>query len=119
MSLLPALEASPVSEVIPPEIQKDEDVSVSVTPVAPQSYHDEPVVTRRELWSYYCVYHYIFLHCLLQRLLTYSLQCIHLEITYVSLSCSISRACDSSANFRDLSDAQGLGPQGDKHTMFG
>jgi hypothetical protein len=60
MSLLPTLEANPVSEVIPPEIQKDEDVSISVTPVTIQSYHDdsEPVVTRRELWSYYCVYYY-------------------------------------------------------------
>lgn len=58
MSLLPTLEANPVSEVIPPETQKDEDASISVTPVIPQSYHDEPVVTRRELWSYYCVYYH-------------------------------------------------------------
>jgi hypothetical protein len=57
MSLLPTLEASPVSEVVPPETQKDEDASVLVTPVTPKSYHNEPVVTRRELWSYYCVYH--------------------------------------------------------------
>jgi hypothetical protein len=59
MSLLPSLEANPVSEVILPETQKDEGASISVTPVTPQSYHEdsEPVVTRRELWSYYCVYH--------------------------------------------------------------
>ena len=63
MSLLPTLEASPVSEVISPETQKDEDASVSVTPVSPQSHHDEPVVTRRELWSYYCVFYYTFPHC--------------------------------------------------------
>ena len=61
MSLLSTLEATPVCEVISPETQKDEDAaSVSVTSVSPQSYHNEPVVTRRELWSYYCVFHYIF-----------------------------------------------------------
>ncbi|KAN0137282.1 Autophagy-related protein 22-like protein [Lactarius tabidus] len=55
MSLLRTFEANPVSEVIPPEIQKDEDVAISVTPVTIQKYRgdSEPVVTRRELWSYY------------------------------------------------------------------
>ncbi|KAF8261784.1 hypothetical protein EI94DRAFT_762641 [Lactarius quietus] len=51
MSVL-TLEADPVSKVILPEIQKDESTSVPVTAVTSQSY-DEPVVTRRELWSYY------------------------------------------------------------------
>ena len=73
MSLLPTLEASPVSEVISPETQKDEDASVSVTPVSPQSHHDEPVVTRRELWSYYCVFHLPSLPCHFALLLTFLL----------------------------------------------
>ncbi|KAF8261789.1 MFS general substrate transporter [Lactarius quietus] len=50
---LPTLEANPVSEVILPETHKDEKASVLVTPVTPQSYEHEPVVTRREMWSYY------------------------------------------------------------------
>lgn len=63
---VPTLEVAPVSEVILPEIQKYESTSVLVTPVIAQNY-DEPVVTRRELWSYYRGYHYIiFLHFLLQ-----------------------------------------------------
>jgi hypothetical protein len=37
-------------------VRKD-DAAVSEVPVvAPPSYH-EPVVTRRELWSYYCAFH--------------------------------------------------------------
>ncbi len=60
---LPTLEATPVPEVTLPEIQKDESGPVPVTPVTAPSHdaHDEPVATRRELWSYYRVYHYIFL----------------------------------------------------------
>ena len=57
---LPILEVNPVSEVILPEIQKEENASVSVAPVTPQSY-DEPIITQRELWSYYCVYHYLYI----------------------------------------------------------
>ena len=58
--LQPTLEATPVSEVVLPEIQKDESASIPVTPVASQ-IHNEPVVTRRDLRSYYRVYLYIFL----------------------------------------------------------
>ncbi|KAF8261788.1 MFS general substrate transporter [Lactarius quietus] len=50
---LPTLEANPISEVILPETHKDEKASVLVTPATPQSYQHEPVVTRREMWSYY------------------------------------------------------------------
>ncbi|KAI9467373.1 MFS general substrate transporter [Lactarius psammicola] len=54
---LPIPEATPVPEATPLEIQKDGSAfeSVPVTPVTAPS-HDEPVVTRRELWSYY-LYH--------------------------------------------------------------
>ncbi len=64
---LPTLEATPVSELALPEVRKDESAyeSVPVTSVAAPS-HDEPVATRRELWSYYRVYHYIFLSFFLQ-----------------------------------------------------
>jgi hypothetical protein len=62
---LPTLEVNSVSKVILPEIKKDESTSVQVTPVTVQNY-DEPVVTRRELWSYYRVYHYILPYFLLQ-----------------------------------------------------
>jgi hypothetical protein len=60
-----SIEATPVPDLALPEIRKDESApeSVPAVPVADLS-HDEPVVTRRELWSYYCVYHYIYL-CLL------------------------------------------------------
>jgi hypothetical protein len=63
------LEAAPVPDLALPEIRKDESApeTVPAAPVADLS-HDEPVVTRRELWSYYCAYHYIF-----QYLLTTSL----------------------------------------------
>ncbi|KAI9467374.1 MFS general substrate transporter [Lactarius psammicola] len=53
---LPTLETTTVSRVTSPEIQKDESASVTVTPVIAPS-HDEPVATRRELWSYY-LYHF-------------------------------------------------------------
>jgi hypothetical protein len=55
---LPTLEATLVTELDLPEALNDGSVSESL-PVAPVSApsHDEPVVTRRERWSYYCVYH--------------------------------------------------------------
>ena len=53
---LPTLEAKTASNDILPEILKDESTTVPVTPVTAQC-GDEPVVTRQELLSYYCVYH--------------------------------------------------------------
>ena len=55
------LEATLVPEVALPEVLKAENApeSIPVAPVADLS-HDEPVVTRRELWSYYRVYPYLF-----------------------------------------------------------
>lgn len=59
-----ALETTPGPELaLVPEIRKAENASDSIpaTPAAPS--HDEPVVTRRELWSYYRVYrHCVFSH---------------------------------------------------------
>ena len=78
---LPTLEVNPASEAILPKIHKDANASVPVTPVIPDSY-DEPVVTQRELWSYYCVYHYIHLSF---AILSTASQYIPLGITYVSL----------------------------------
>ena len=51
------LEATLVPVLALPEFRKDESApeTVPAPPVADLS-HDEPVVTRRELWSYYCVY---------------------------------------------------------------
>ena len=48
-------------ELTLPEVRKDERApeSVPVVTVADLS-RDEPVVTRRELWGYYCEYHSIF-----------------------------------------------------------
>ena len=55
------LEETPLPELTLPEVRKDERTpeSVPVVSVADLS-RDEPVVTRRELWSYYCEYHSIF-----------------------------------------------------------
>ncbi|KAI9467380.1 MFS general substrate transporter [Lactarius psammicola] len=52
----PTVEVTPVSEVTLPEIQKIDSASVPVTHVTAPRY-DEPVATRRELWSYY-LYHF-------------------------------------------------------------
>lgn len=56
------LEETRLPELTLPEVRKDESApeSVPAATVADLS-HDEPVVTRRELWSYYSEYHYIFL----------------------------------------------------------
>ena len=51
---LPTLEGNTASDDILPEILKDESTTITDTPVTAQC-GDEPVVTRRELWSYYCV----------------------------------------------------------------
>ncbi|KAH9018896.1 MFS general substrate transporter [Lactarius pseudohatsudake] len=55
---LPILEATLIPEFALPEIRKDESATepAPVSPVAVPS-HDGPVVTRRELWSYY-LYHF-------------------------------------------------------------
>jgi hypothetical protein len=55
---LPTFEATHALELTLPEVQKGESVSES-DPVATitSPKHDEPVVTRRELGSYYRVYH--------------------------------------------------------------
>lgn len=63
---LPAFEENPVSGLNLPEIQKEEGTPFPVTLATAQS-HDEPVVTRLELWSYYRVYHYVSLHGIFQR----------------------------------------------------
>lgn len=44
-----------VSELVLPGIMKD-DAAASEVPVLPPPSYDEPVVTRRELWSYYLYY---------------------------------------------------------------
>ena len=50
------LEATPVPVLALPEFRKDESAPETVpAPPGADSSHDEPVVTRRELWSYYCV----------------------------------------------------------------
>jgi hypothetical protein len=56
---LPTPEPTLVPELALPEVQNDGSASAESFPVAPAyaPSHDEPVVTRRELWSYYCVYH--------------------------------------------------------------
>jgi hypothetical protein len=56
----PVLEATLVPELTLHEVRNDGSASESF-PVAPDSApsYDTPVVTRRELWSYYRVYHSI------------------------------------------------------------
>ena len=50
------LEATLVPVLALPEFRKDESAPETVpAPPGADSSHDEPVVTRRELWSYYCV----------------------------------------------------------------
>jgi hypothetical protein len=110
---LPTLEANPA---ILPEAQKDDNASVPVTPVTPQSY-DEPVVTRRELWSYYGVYQYIFLS--FEMLLTASLQHIPLGITYVSIVLFDIQHAIPVLIFDHVSNTQGLGPTCENHTVPG
>jgi hypothetical protein len=80
---LPTLEANTISEIILPEAHKDEKASVLVTPVAPQSYEHEPVVTRREMWSYYCVYHSLYVFTFFCSSLTTFPQYIPLGTMYV------------------------------------
>ena len=81
---LPTLEAT---RVLDSEVREGESTSESV-PVTSDSTaapnHDEPVVTRQELGSYYCVYHYMFCSAFAKSL-TASFQYITLEITCVQL----------------------------------
>jgi hypothetical protein len=78
---LPTFEANTVSDDILPEILKDESTTIPVTPVTAQC-GDEPVVTRRELWSYFCVYHCTIVDFFVAISLTSSLQYITLGTTY-------------------------------------
>ena len=81
---LHTLEAKTASNDILPEILKDESTTVPVTLVTAQC-GDEPVVTRRELLSYYCVYHRTIVDVFVAILLTSSLQYFTLGTTYVPL----------------------------------
>ena len=81
---LPTLEGNTASDDILPEILKDESTTITDTPVTAQ-YGDEPVVTRRELWSYYCVYHCTIVDIFVAISLTSSLQYITLGTPYVPL----------------------------------
>ena len=56
---LPTLEANSIPEGILPDIQKDDRASVQDEPTIAQNY-DEPIATRRELWSYYRMYNFPF-----------------------------------------------------------
>jgi hypothetical protein len=56
---LPTLKANSISEDILPEIPKNDRAAVPDTPASTQDY-DEPIVTRRELWSYYRMYNFLF-----------------------------------------------------------
>lgn len=50
----------PAPEPVFPDARKDDMVGTDAPVVSPQSY-DEPIVTRKELWAYYCkctVYHH-------------------------------------------------------------
>ena len=80
---LPTFEAIHAPRIDLPEVREGESASESV-PVAllAASRHDEPVVTRRELGSYYRVYQFMFCF-VFARSLTASLQYITLGITYV------------------------------------
>ena len=79
---LPTLEATPVLDS---EVREGESTSESV-PVTSDSTaapnHDEPIVTRRELGSYYRMYHYMFCSAFAKSLTT-SFQYFTLEITWV------------------------------------
>ena len=56
---LPTLEANSISEGILPDIQKNGRAAVQDAPTIVQNY-DEPIATRRELWSYYRMYNFPF-----------------------------------------------------------
>ena len=43
----------PTPEPVFPDARKDDTVGTDAPVVSPQSY-DEPIVTRKELWAYYC-----------------------------------------------------------------
>jgi hypothetical protein len=43
---------TPASEPVSPDLRKDDAVSIDSPVVSPRTY-DEPIVTRKELWSYY------------------------------------------------------------------
>jgi hypothetical protein len=81
---LPTLETNIASDDILPESLKDESTTIPVTPDTAQC-GDGPVVTRRELWSYFCVYHCTIVDFFVAISLTSSLQYITLGIPYVSL----------------------------------
>ena len=54
---LPTLEANSISEGTLPDIQKNDRAAVQDAPSIVQNY-DEPIATRRELWSYYRMYNF-------------------------------------------------------------
>ncbi len=43
---------TPAPEPVSPGVGKDDTIAIDASVVSPRSY-DEPVVTRKELWSYY------------------------------------------------------------------
>jgi hypothetical protein len=61
---LPALKAYSISEVALPEIQRGDKAAVPDTSATEHNY-DEPVVTRRELWSYYRMCNFLVFFCII------------------------------------------------------
>jgi hypothetical protein len=49
----PGATGHPAREPVFPDVRKDDTVGTNAPVVSPQSY-DEPIVTRKELWAYYC-----------------------------------------------------------------
>jgi hypothetical protein len=43
---------TPAPEPVDPGVRKDDTVSIDPPVISPRTY-DEPIVTRKELWSYY------------------------------------------------------------------
>ena len=81
----PVLEATLVPELTLSDIRNDRSASDNFqVALDSASSQDEPVVIRRELWSYFRVYHSIILVFFATSLIA-SLQYFTLEITYVSL----------------------------------
>jgi hypothetical protein len=69
------------AELTVTKIRVQVEEAVSDVPVFSVTSNDEPVVTRRELWSYYCV----FLFSLRRRFTEGALKCTIMEITCVSV----------------------------------
>ena len=103
-------EVSVVTDADPITVDRAASGSGGRPPLLSSIGKDEPIVTRRELWSYYrqSFYSLLELCCLISKFL---FKCTTTEIMYANLSC-FSRTCSKSVQMK------GAGPNGYTMTLF-